>query len=509
MDQVSETAKLQKPELIVGIVGRLGTNLLPVIDAIKGECAKYGYRTIDIHVTKLLSRLAHKYTIVEAPLDQRIASYISACNKLRQDTKRKDIFALLASNLILSNRKNVQDSEDLGTVYIVNQLKKPEEIYTLKRIYGEAFVVVSCHSPYEVRLSKLSEKFATEHGEPTERDKWKRTAEALILQDEKEVDSFGQNVSAAFPLADCIVDAPKEGRGVSGIGRLFRLIFGDPHLSPTYEEYGSNIAAQAALRSTDLSRQVGAAIFDHKRTIVSMGSNEVPKYSGGTYWTDHENDGRDAHRGYDENTIKKRDLVIDVVERLQAKSILKKEWDTKSHEELTKALLDEEGAPLTHSDILNISEYGRALHAEMNAITDAARGNSTTQGATLFVTTFPCHNCAKHIVGSGISKVYFLEPYPKSEALNLYSDSIAVDSAAPTDNKVLFEQFCGVTSQLFHLFSKSRLKDEKGILKDWRMSEAICLLKHHPHHFEHYEVFEVSELEPALVVAGIGFAPDT
>lgn len=358
-------------------------------------------------------------------------------------------------------------------------------------------------------VSRASQKkFLTEHSDHGKKDAWKKTAEALVTKDEKEPDSFGQNVSAAFPLADCIVDTSSRENTLSGVERLFRLIFGDPNLSPTYQEYGNNTAAQAALRSTDLSRQVGAAIFDGRRTVIAMGSNEVPKFSGGTYWTDHKHDGRDALRGFDENTRKKRNLVIDVVERLQEKGILQAEWDSKSHEELTRSLLDDESGALANADILGILEYGRALHAEMNAITDAARSHTSTQGATLFVTTFPCHNCAKHIVGSGIKEVYFLEPYPKSEALSLYDDSIAVDPTVSTPDRVSFQQFCGVTAQLFHLFSKSRLKDERGLMRPWNKATALCQLRNYPRDFENYEILQLSELEPALLKAHIEFAKE-
>ena len=45
-------------------------------------------------------------------------------------------------------------------------------------------------------------------------------------------------------------------------------------------------------------------------------------------------------------------------------------------------------------------------------------------GGTLYTTTFPCHNCTRHIVASGIAKVYYIEPYAKSLALELHNDAI-------------------------------------------------------------------------------------
>ncbi|MEJ7655371.1 MAG: deaminase [Chloroflexia bacterium] len=45
------------------------------------------------------------------------------------------------------------------------------------------------------------------------------------------------------------------------------------------------------------------------------------------------------------------------------------------------------------------------MHAEMSALLDAGRRGVPVQGATLYTTTFPCHNCARHIVGAGIDRV--------------------------------------------------------------------------------------------------------
>jgi deoxycytidylate deaminase len=57
--------------------------------------------------------------------------------------------------------------------------------------------------------------------------------------------------------------------------------------------------------------------------------------------------------------------------------------------------------------IKDLIEYSRSVHAEMDAIVSLARiGGTGLQDATLYTTTFPCHNCARHIVASGIMKVF-------------------------------------------------------------------------------------------------------
>ena len=496
-----------QPELVIALVGRMGADLSDVIDEIKGNARKFKYQSEDIKITDIFGYLDHKYELNDSNVELRYSSYIKACNDLRRDSKRKDIFSLLAANYIKSTRINIQSKRSRGTVYIVNQIKKPEEISALKSIYGEAFVVVSCHAPYEQRLASLAKKIALGHGRDAPDTRSEQEAERLIEVDEKEANPWGQNVRAAFPQADCIVDTTKRHEVAKTISRLFRLLFGNPKLSPSFEEYANNLASQAALRSNDLSRQVGAAIFDEHRTVISLGSNEVPRAGGGTYWNDHEEDGRDINSGHDPNTVKKRKLVIDVVERLQKNGMLAKEWEGKDEDDLLSELIGNGDGVLGAARILDILEYGRALHAEMNAITDASRSTRSTMGATLYVTTFPCHNCAKHIVGSGISNVFYLEPYAKSEVGSLYPDSICVDPSKPSKEKVNFQQFCGITKQRFHLFSKSKLKDASGRLIAWKADEADCLLRNNPSDFDRYEALFVDQLVPALAKAGVSILP--
>jgi tRNA(Arg) A34 adenosine deaminase TadA len=118
------------------------------------------------------------------------------------------------------------------------------------------------------------------------------------------------------------------------------------------------------------------------------------------------------------------------------------------------------------SQFMDALEYGRIVHAEMNAISDAARGGRSTD-ATLYCTTFPCHMCAKHIVAAGIARVIFLEPYPKSFASELHRDSISVESGDRGKYNefpsVAFEHFFGISPRRYReLFERTRRKDEYG-----------------------------------------------
>lgn len=62
----------------------------------------------------------------------------------------------------------------------------------------------------------------------------------------------------------------------------------------------------------------------------------------------------------------------------------------------------------------------RTLHAEQNAIVQAAFFGVSCQGSSLYVTCQPCNNCAKMIINAGIRKVVFEGDYPDPFALELF-----------------------------------------------------------------------------------------
>jgi dCMP deaminase len=59
------------------------------------------------------------------------------------------------------------------------------------------------------------------------------------------------------------------------------------------------------------------------------------------------------------------------------------------------------------------------LHAEANAITKVARSNNSSEGATLYVTSSPCIECAKLIIQAGIKRVVYADSYRLSDGLDL------------------------------------------------------------------------------------------
>lgn len=68
-------------------------------------------------------------------------------------------------------------------------------------------------------------------------------------------------------------------------------------------------------------------------------------------------------------------------------------------------------------------EMCRAIHAEQNAIIQAARIGNTTDGATIYVTDFPCVICAKLCINAGIKRIVYSKSYPDKLSLEMLNEA--------------------------------------------------------------------------------------
>ena len=136
---------------------------------------------------------------------------------------------------------------------------------------------------------------------------------------------------------------------------------------PTWEEYFLEIARVVATRSSCLRRQVGAVLVKN-RQILATGYNGVP-------------------RGI-------------------------------AHCEVRGCLRDELGIPSGERQ-----ELCRGLHAEQNAIIQAAYHGVAVNGAELYSTLQPCVNCAKTLINAGIVAVYFCGVYPDALSVEMFEEA--------------------------------------------------------------------------------------
>jgi cytidine deaminase len=238
-----------------------------------------------------------------------------------------------------------------------------------------------------------------------------------------------------------------------------QILFGHPFRTPTRDEHAMFLAKAASLRSADLSRHVGAVIVDGSGDEVASGCNEVPKFGGGIFYEDDSTDQRDFQMGADPNRLVQREMVHEIVDIMKEKGL---------------AIVDARAleSALEGSRLLSTVEFGRIVHAEMNALSAAARRGAAVGGGKLYCTTFPCHVCARHLLAAGIREVVFIEPYPKSMALRLYEDAIVMDDSS-SESKLVFRPFIGVAPRRYiDFFSFRRRKDREGYAVRWQPKGA-------------------------------------
>ncbi|WP_041423941.1 deoxycytidylate deaminase [Thermosediminibacter oceani] len=138
-------------------------------------------------------------------------------------------------------------------------------------------------------------------------------------------------------------------------------------MRPSWDDYFMEIAGVVAKRSTCLRRSVGAVVVLEKR-ILTTGYNGAPTGL--------------SHCG-DVGCLREK-LRIPPGER---------------------------------------HELCRGLHAEQNAIIQAAIWGTSIKGATIYVTHQPCALCAKMLINAGIRRIVFKGEYPDNLALELLSEA--------------------------------------------------------------------------------------
>lgn len=486
-------APIQKAgsELVIGLIGALGTNFTSVQGIIEARLRELNYKANVIRVSDFFRNFNLKTKLFENPEYQRIRSHMEAGNEIREALGNGNALARLSVLEIQSLRKQSLDKLEALPRYahIIRSLKHADEVHAFRKIYGSGFFLIGVYSSKDRRTKFL-----------TDRNIDKEKAEDLIKIDFKEENELGQQTSKGFHLADAFVnlDAPDKDEQIN---RVIDLLFGNPHISPDQDEHSMFLAFAASLRSADLSRQVGAAIISENGELLATGANDVPKHQGGQYWPG-DGDQRDHVWGHDSNATEKNEIVDELVLKL-SKIVPKK--SSKKFSELARAAI-------AKTSLADLTEYGRPVHAEMEALISCARKGANVKGGKLFTTTYPCHNCARHIIASGIEEIVFIEPYPKSKALELHKDSLCFDepSGKETLNRVRLKPFVGVGPRRYidlfsmNLGSGRDIKRKVGTQAvKWKTSEAELRVPLSPNSYLELESSSTSKFFEIMEAKGL------
>jgi deoxycytidylate deaminase len=461
---------LAADELVFGLVYGAGTETETFQRLLRENLRTYDYELRTVHLSNYFSHVLGKGEFQrEVPNATRTLQDMG--DEIRKKTDLNDIAAQLAVFLIAGKRAKT-DKQNGRVAWLVRSLKREEEVTTLRRLYGPRFILLSLHVPESSRRRSLENRWERWANVTTKR--FDTEAMADIHRDDLDrAVAHGQAFRGTFSLADFFIDGRSEASLTNVVPRIVRLIFGEPFVPPYREEQAMYHAFTAGLRSTEMGRQVGAAIVSKPGDLLSVGANDVPSGLGGLYWSPDQPDGRDfaLQPPLDSNTLWQRRIARELLVKMAHTRWMNRKHVTKlpegdvdiSEEELDRFLEDVDGTRFR-----SITEFGRSVHAEMDAITSAARRGVPVHRSTLACTTFPCHNCTRHIIASGIDRVLYIHPYAKSLARELHDDAIIVepDHPGPVDGKVVFEQYVGVAPRVYPQyfdFGQANRKDERGL----------------------------------------------
>lgn len=459
----------QGPELVFGLVGPIGCDLAGAYHELRDALETVGYLCELVHLSDLLRKTTVWQEPTRSRLDTEIENKQRLGSLLRAESKRADALAILGIKDIRDKRTAITGDPDRPAprrAYVIRQLKNPTEVACLRQVYGQGFFLIGLYSPKARRTEHMKRDLRSSTNED-EREAEKR-AKDLIEIDEKEEGQYGQNTRDTFPEADLFVTDQEKFTLKREIGRFIEMIFGHPFHTPSRAEYLMYQATAASLRSSDMGRQVGAVVASIHGDVIAIGANEVPKVDGGLTWAGDSPDLRDfKEHGRDPSIEHKRDLIKDLLKNLQDHLL---ELKDKTIDDL----MQRAEPALMKCKLMGIQEFGRPVHAEMAALVDAAARGVSVKGSVLYVTTFPCHNCAKHILAAGVRVVVFLEPYPKSLVTRLFEKEFREELQATnlgdwqllldkTKGSVVLCAYLGVAPRRYlQLFKMVERKDNDG-----------------------------------------------
>jgi len=366
------------------------------------------------------------------------------------------ILGRITTNQVFENRAKRQ-------AYIIDSLKSPAEVDLFRTVFHDGFCMIGAVADDTVRRRRLEDQKGIGNS----------VFDAISEIDAGETqEKHGQHATETILQADYFFENnfDKPAKIKTECARLLNLLFQSEIETPRQDEYGMHMAHMAGDRSACLSRQVGAAIISATNTVLATGHNDVPKFGGGLYTTESKEDNRCfAKSAKCYNDEEKHLLADQIIHVFRSKNL---DIDNDTFSKMKAILLKETRLKL-------LIEFTRAVHAEMDAIISVARdGKPGLVGSTMYVTTYPCHNCAKHIIDAGIKRVVYLEPYSKSLAQKLHPDAINDPREAPSESKVTFSNYGGVSPERYAFWFSShgdRKHDGRMIRKSWDKATMLPL----------------------------------
>jgi len=287
---------------------------------------------------------------------------------------------------------------------VIDAIRNPYEAIYLRGRYSDFYVVaVNTSNENRLRHLKNGHKFTDRQIRELDEKEYPKSLKG-------EARFTSQDIQRCIELADIHINNPRddlfgEAELASQLAWYTALILHPGLVMPTSMETCMQIAYSAKKSSGCISRQVGAVVTDSRFSVKTVGWNNSPQGQVPCLLRSakHLINGIDspAYSKYERNDERFREGI----------------------KEKFKDLLnaDNDGLNLAYcfKDIQNEVEgeknqvHTRSLHAEENAFLQISKhGGQPLSGGVLFTTASPCELCAKKAFQLGISKIYYIDPYP-------------------------------------------------------------------------------------------------
>lgn len=149
----------ERREVFFGLIAPIGINLDAVELTLSRSLERVNYKANNIRLTTIFAELGTKYEVKYTDEYDRYAKLIKAGDSLCKDAGRNDILALYGIEYLkLYQSRETNDEIPEQVAHIFRQIKRPEEIITLKEVFGRNAMFISCYSSKENRKDYLVKK---------------------------------------------------------------------------------------------------------------------------------------------------------------------------------------------------------------------------------------------------------------------------------------------------------------------------------------------------------------
>lgn len=406
----------------------------------------------DLFESKPLNDFHEKFdeALKSVNLINRIKILHTICNNQRyggcyfceEDPTMDSIYSI--ADEINSIIKGYRKKHDKKCKVIIDSLRNPLEIMYFKERFS-AYYTLAVNPEEEIKEEQLSEKYETQ-----ELLKEIKKIDILEYGEKNNKDDFyKQNIQKCIEKADLhlsFLNNSKTSKDTSypfdikqQIVLFYSLMLQPGIITPTPQERCMQIAYTAKYNSGCISRQVGAVIADEFYSVKSIGWNNTPE----------------GHvpcvlRNSDDLLNNKDNFAFSKYEK-DPKQDFQKEF--KQHfENIDKTNLKGHNCSYCFKDIQNSITEGknqvhtRSLHAEENAMLQVSKyGGQALRNGILFTTASPCELCSKKAFQLGVSKIYYIDPYPGIAISHILECG---DGEAKTTPKLF--RFTGAIGRAYH-----------------------------------------------------------